>query len=331
VRQVSRNKPVSGNRGASKPVKHDVKVRRAPDVAYQTRRGKMFRGTIEDFLDSAFGRRYRGKVQLIFTSPPFPLNRKKRYGNFKGDEYSIWLANLAPKLISLLTPNGSIVIELGNAWEPGRPVMSILALKALLDFVKCGKLNLCQQFVCDNPARLPSPAQWVNIERIRVKDSFTHLWWMAPTDRPKADNRRILQRYSKSMERLLRTQRYNSGRRPSQHNIGEESFLKDNGGAIPPNCLSFSNTKPLDNYLNYCRDHGLKPHPARMPTGLVEFFIKFLTEKGDLVMDPFSGSNTTGGVAEALNRNWISVEPTPEYIESSIGRFPSVKRGGKRK
>ena len=149
---------------------------------------------------------------MIFTSPPFPLNRKKKYGNKTGEEYLTWLHDLAPRLTELLTPDGSIVMELGNAWEPGSPVMSTLALEAFLAFKEAGKLNLCQQFVCHNPARLPSPAQWVNVERIRVKDSFTHIWWMSPTERPKADNRRVLTEYSDEMKDLLTRRSYNGGR-----------------------------------------------------------------------------------------------------------------------
>lgn len=281
----------------------------------------MLHGKIEEFLTSNEARKYGGKVALIFTSPPFPLNRKKKYGNHQGDEYLRWLASLAPKLISLLKPDGSIVIEVGNAWEAGRPVMSVLAMRSLLEFMKTGQLNLCQQFVCDNPARLPSPAQWVNVERIRVKDSFTHVWWMSPSDRPKADNRRVLKQYSSAMRKLLRTKKYNAGVRPSQHSIGATSFLRDNGGAIPASCLSFTNTVSLNPYLDYCREHGLNPHPARMPVGLAEFFIRFLTKPKDLVLDPFAGSNTTGAVAEALKRRWISIEPNSEYIASSRGRF----------
>src|SRR5687768_8336361 len=166
-------------------------------------------------------------------------------------------------------------MELGNAWLPGSPVMSPLALQALLAFLEKGKLHLCQQFICYNPARLPSPAQWVNIERIRVKDSYTHVWWMAPTERPKADNRRILKPYGSAMLKLLKNNKYNSGPRPSQHRIGKTSFFRDNMGAIPSNVLTFSNTNSTDPYLHYCREHGLLPHDARMPIALPDFFIRF--------------------------------------------------------
>ncbi len=266
---------------------------------------------------------YKGKVRLIMTSPPFPLNRKKKYGNKIGDEYVEWLAGYASKFRQLLHPRGSIVIELGNAWEPGLPVMSTLSLEALLGFLKAGDLKLCQQFIWNNPARLPTPVQWVNIKRVRVKDAFTHIWWMARSANPIANNRRVLVPYSDSMSRLLRNGQYNSGPRPSQHQIGEGSFLRNNGGAIPSNVITLRNTHATSAYQVYCRKNGIKPHPARMAPGLAEFFIKFLTKEGDLVLDPFAGSNTTGAAAESLKRKWLAIEPQAEYIRGSVGRFPN--------
>jgi len=309
--------------------------------AYKTKRGVMFRGVAESVLTSRRAKKYHGKVQLIFTSPPFPLNRKKKYGNAKGDAYLKWLTSFAPLFKKLLTKDGSIVMEMGNAWESGSPVMSPLALKALLAFLEAGKFNLCQQFVCYNPARLPSPAQWVNVERIRVKDAYTHVWWMSSTKRPKADNRKVLKPYSAAMLELLSTKRYNAGMRPSEHKIGKKSFFKNNKGAIPSNVLlederiatnllKLSNTASVDDYLRYCREHELEPHPARMPIGLPEFFIKFLTESRDLVLDPFAGSNTTGAAAEGLKRRWVAVEARSDYISASKGRFAQFSRRKKR-
>lgn len=265
----------------------------------------MLCGDILDALNGRLLRSKRGKVQLVFTSPPFPLNRKKRYGNMQGAEYVTWLASLAPKLAELLAPNGSIVMEVGNAWVSGQPVMSLLPLQALMGFVEAGKLHVCQQFVCFNPARLPSPAEWVTVQRIRVKDAYTNVWWMAGTTKPKADNRRVLTDYSPAMKRLLAKQSYNAGKRPSQFNIREKSFLTDNAGAIPPNVLTIANTGSRDRYSQHCRTHGLRQHPARMPPALAEFFIRYLTDPGDLVLDPFAGSNTTGSVAQQLGRKWI--------------------------
>jgi site-specific DNA-methyltransferase (cytosine-N4-specific) len=290
-------------------------------AVYATTRGVMLQGLAENILANKDLDAVRGKVQLIFTSPPFPLNTKKKYGNLQGEEYLEWLVSFGPLFRELLTPDGSIVIELGNSWEPGLPTMSTLALKALLRFQEENNLHLCQEFICHNPARLPSPAQWVTINRIRLKDSFTRLWWLSPNSHPKANNKNVLQEYSPSMKRLLKRKNYNSGKRPSEHQISEESFTVDHGGAIPPNVLSISNTSATDVYQQYCRDNGIGFHPARMPTALPEFFIKFLTDPGDFVLDPFGGSNTTGAAAENLNRQWIAIEPTEHYIQGSIGRF----------
>jgi DNA modification methylase len=290
----------------------------------------MFNCPFETFVNSKEMSKYEGKVQLVFTSPPFPLNHKKKYGNRQGKEYVDWLASLAPTMSRLLTSNGSIVIEIGNSWEPGEPVMSTLALRALLAFLDNGHLKLCQEFICHNPARLPSPIQWVNIERCRVKDSYTHVWWMSPTARPKADNRRVLTEYSESMKRLLRRKTYNSGKRPSGYGIGQTSFFSENEGAIPAsvlyeaqNLLIYANTSASDDYMEHCKTHNLELHPARMQVALAEFFVKFLTTEDDYVLDPFAGSNTTGAVAEALKRNWIGIEAKREYAESSISRFNS--------
>ncbi|OGP54661.1 MAG: DNA methyltransferase [Deltaproteobacteria bacterium RBG_13_52_11b] len=294
-----------------------------PRTYYKTQYGEMILGTAEQALKSALLKKYKGKVQLIFASPPFLLNRKKKYGNFTGELYKHWLVSFGPIFRDLLKPDGSIVIELGNAWEPGRPVMSTLALESLLAFLREGQFNLCQQFICFNPARLPSPAQWVNVERIRLKDAYTHVWWMSPNERPKADNRRVLVPYSPAMIKLLASGRYNPGKRPSQYQIGTTSFLQNNDGAIPPNVITLTNTIASDDYQKYCRQRSLPIHPSRMPAGLAEFFIKFLTVRGNLVVDPFAGSNTTGAVAERLKRRWIAIEPEEQYVIGSQGRFLS--------
>lgn len=307
--------------------------RRISTPVYETNMGAAFYGDSQEVLKTKRLQRHKGEVQMVFTSPPFPLNNKKKYGNLQGEKYIEWFADFAPILKEMVTKDGSIVVEIGNAWEPGKPVMSTVVLKALLAFLEKGGLHLCQEFVWYNPARLPSPVQWVNVERVRVKDAFTRIWWMSPTDRPAADNRRVLKPYSASMEKLIRTKKYNSGKRPSDHLIGKESFKTNNKGAIPPNVggaeivpslgtlLKGTNTHSMDQYQLFCREQEIEQHPARMPPELVEFFIKFLTEKDDIVLDPFAGSNTTGYTAERLGRRWLSCEAKWEYAAASISRF----------
>ncbi|WP_433901035.1 DNA-methyltransferase [Sphingobacterium puteale] len=315
---------------------------------YKSKKGMLIQGnSIELLQNDKDLSELKGKVSLIVTSPPFPLNNKKQYGNEKGEEYKDWFIKLAPIFSDLLADNGSLVIEIGNAWEPERPVQSLLHLECLLGMVKHPEANLrlIQEFICYNPSKLPSPAQWVTVNRLRTVDSYTHVWWIAKNDFPKADNSKVLRPYSKSMRQLLKRQSYNSGKRPSEHQISEAGFLKDHGGSIahnffemealdekrdvrlPHSVLSFSNTNSNDYFLKTCREKEITPHPARMSGGLVNFFIQFLTDEGDLVLDPFSGSNTTGYCAEKLNRKWVSFEVKEDYIEQARVRFsdPSLK------
>lgn len=264
---------------------------------------------------------YINQIQLIFTSPPFPLNRSKKYGNLMGEEYKKWLCNVGNSLLPLLKDDGSIVIEIGNAWNAGEPTFSTLPIETLLEFKINCNLFLCQEFIYYNPARLPSPIQWVNKERIRVKDSFTRLWWLSKTSNPYACNSKVLEQYSKQMRKLLINGKYNAGKRPSEHKISENAFSKDNGGAIPSNVIIAANTDSNNQYLKECKKAGIGIHPARMPMAIPQFFIKMLTKESDIVLDCFAGSNTTGACAELLNRNWISIEADKEFYMGSKFRF----------
>lgn len=314
--------------------------------AQETHSGRYYVGKVEKVLQEPYFCDLKGQIQLIFTSPPFPLNSKKSYGNMLGDEYLQWFTNLAPLFTEMLTEDGSIVIELGNGWESQRPVQSLLPLQSLLSFVSCEgtDLRLIQEFICYNPSRLPSPANWVTVNRIRTVDSYTRLWWIAKTDFPKADNSKVLRPYSERMKYLLRTGNYNSGKRPSQHNIGKTSFLRDCGGSIAhnfleleamdsnrkvrlPNAFSYSNSSSKDLFSKTCKQRKIKPHPARMPMGLPAFFIEFLTDQNDLVLDPFAGSNTTGYAAARLDRKWLAIDAKAEYVKQSEIRFedPALK------
>jgi len=95
--------------------------------------------------------------------------------------------------------------------------------------------------------------------------------------------------------------------RPSGHDIGK-GFSKDNGGSIPSNLLRIPNSESNGQYLSGCKAVSVKQHPARFPAKLSEFFIRFLSDPDDLVVDIFAGSNTTGQVAEAEGRQWLSFE-----------------------
>lgn len=264
-------------------------------------------------------------VNLIMTSPPFALQRKKEYGNVEAENYVAWFKTFAREFYRVLADDGSLVVDLGGSWVRGYPIRSLYHFELVIEL--CRRLfddpdrhfYLAEEFFWYNPAKLPSPAEWVTVRRIRVKDAVNTVWWLSKSTNPKADNRKVLQPYSDSMQQLLKNG-YRAKLRPSGHDISPK-FAKDNGGAIPPNLLQISNTDSNSRYQQQCRAAGIKVHPARFPPQLPEFFIKFLTDEGDLVLDPFAGSNVTGDVCERRGRRWISVELVEEYLLGSRFRF----------
>lgn len=286
-------------------------------LRYSTSSGRAYQGDSLELLTALPDE----SVQAIITSPPFALKRKKKYGNPTEDKYLEWFLRFVPEFKRVLKEDGSLVIDIGGAWMPGSPTRSIYQFELLVSLVRDQGMFLAEEFYWYNRAKLPGPAQWVTIDRTRVKDTVNPIWWMGKSERPKADNRRVLRPYSQSMETLFRLG-YNKGPRPSGHVVGDK-FSVNNGGAIPPNLIEVSNTRSIDSYQSFCRDNEYKIHPARFPREVPEFFIKFLTEPGDVVLDPFAGSNMTGAVAERLERQWLAFELSADYLAGSIGRFES--------
>jgi len=258
-------------------------------------------------------------IDLIFTSPPFALLRKKDYGNVEADRYIEWFEQFAREFHRILKPSGSLVIDIGGSWTPGQPTRSLYHFELLIMLCRKISFHLAQEFYWWNPSKLPTPAEWVNVRRIRVKDAINCVFWLSKTAWPKASNRRVLTPYSDSMLDLLENG-YQAKLRPSGHDISEK-FQTDNGGAIPPNLIALPNTESNSYYLRYCREKNIKPHPARFPARLPEFFVRMLTDVDDFVLDPFAGSCVTGEVCEKLSRRWVCCEIEEEYIEGAKGRF----------
>ena len=189
-----------------------MKTQRVIEPFYTTKLGQAFHGDsleiMSEFADSS--------VNLILTSPPFALTRQKEYGNKLEQDYIDWFLQFSKHFYRLLVPNGSLVIDLGGAYLPGHPVRSIYQYELLVRLCHEQNFFLAQEFFHYNPSRLPTPAEWVTIRRIRVKDSVNVVWWLSKAENPKSDNRRILKPYSDRMKALLKNG-YKAQMRPSGH------------------------------------------------------------------------------------------------------------------
>ncbi|MFC4448142.1 MULTISPECIES: DNA-methyltransferase [Halorussus] len=344
------------------------------EAYYETSDGAAFQGDSKELLDEL----PENSIDLVVTSPPFGLRKKKEYGNEDPEDYNEWFMEFVDKVYRVLTEDGSFVVDIGGGWEKGKPVRSLYHFELLTQIAGDeGPFNLAQDFYWYNPAKLPTPAQWVTIERIRVKDAVNHVWWFSKSERPEADNRRVLKEYSDSQKKLM-DEGYRDKKRPSGHDISDTfDDPEDADGAIRPNfwdsvnssdyapefveiledadisqelidvaaendvldelvesilsqyvddnVLELANTASNTHYLNACKETGLDPHPARFPRQLPEFFIKFLTQPDDTVLDIFAGSNMTGRVAQDLERKWLAFEYQKKYLRTSKLRFMKME------
>ena len=270
-------------------------------------------------------------VNVVLTSPPYALHFKKEYGNAEKADYVEWFLPFAAEIFRVLKDDGSFVLNIGGSYNKGTPTRSLYHFKLLIALVETVGFQLAQECFWYNPAKMPMPAEWVTVRRVRIRDSVEYVWWLSKTPWPKANNRNVLKPYSKDMRRL--NQRgIRATVRPSGHNIKESFSDIDAGGSIPPNViedqaadelLRMGNNSANDAYTKKCKELGLKIHPARFPAPLPEFFFKLLTDDGDLVLDPFAGSNTAGAVAEKLGLRWVAIELVESYLEASRFRFIS--------
>lgn len=285
---------------------------------YRTSRGEAYVGDSLELLEEVPDE----SIDLVITSPPFALRRQKTYGNVEEAEYVDWIKPFGIEVFRVLKETGSFVLDLGGAYRSGIPSRSLYNFRVLLSFCDEIGFRLAEDFYWFNPAKLPSPIEWVNKRKIRAKDAVDTVWWFSKTDFPKADVSQVLVPYSDRMKKLIKDPAsfYKPKKRPSGHDISD-GFGKDNGGAIPSNLLSIPNTDSNSGYLRMCKQLGYERHPARFPPELPTFFIKMLTEKGDTVLDIFAGSNTTGFSAETLDRKWLAFELDQEYVASSVVRF----------
>lgn len=325
-----------------------VKDLLSQSAAYSTDSGAAYLGDSRELLRALPA----NSIDLVVTSPPFELAHQKEYGDDWAEDdqdYQSWFLEFAEEVKRVLCEHGSFVIEIGGAFNKGEPSRSTYQFELLTKLTSDDVgFKLAQDFYWHNPAKLPSPAEWVNRRRIRASDAVTHIWWLAPNINadsatepgeqpvPEADNRRVLTDYSESQQLLMERKEYNAGERPSGHKISEDGFFTDSGGAIPDNLISATNTGSQTHYDKMCKRAGFDKHPARFPKEIPKFFIEFLTpnppyddwDRGHLdkpvVLDIFGGSNITGKIAEELGRYWLTFEKDEKYLEASEVRFLSA-------
>lgn len=179
-------------------------------------------------------------INLILTSPPYPLLKPKRYGNRQGENYLDWLCDLASEWKRMLVDNGSLVLNVGPVWDRNQPTQSLYEERLLLRLVDEIGFHLAQRCYYHSPSRIPS-SEWVTIRRVRVRNTLENIWWLSKSPNPKADNRRILLPYSDRMLKLIASGGETKRERPAGHGGTRNGFSRDNGGMIPSNLITTTN------------------------------------------------------------------------------------------
>ena len=72
-------------------------------------------------------------------------------------------------------------------------------------------------------------------------------------------------------------------------------------------------------------------HPTQKPEDLLKRIVLASTNRGDLILDPFTGSSTTGIAAYLSGRHFIGIDTEPKYLDVSIKRFEELERNLKNK
>ena len=204
-------------------------------------------------------------VDAIITSPPYALEFKKEYGNVAKEKYIEWFLPFASEIKRILKPEGSFVLNIGGSYNSGSPTRSIYHFKLLIALCDQLGFHLAQECFWYNPAKLPAPAEWVNVRRCRIKDSVEYIWWLSPSQFPKANNSRVLAPYSQDMIRLI-AKGFKAKQRPSGHNITAK-FRKDRGGSIPSNLISRGNNESNSIYMKRLGDSSAKKLTPQIPGG----------------------------------------------------------------
>lgn len=239
-------------------------------------------------------------VNLVITSPPYAERRKKAYGGVPADKYVDWFLPISAALFRLLKPTGSFVLNIKEGVHEGERQTYVYELA--LELRKQGWLWV-DEYIWNKTNPFPTG------NKKRLKDAFERCFHFAKTKNYKLFPDAVL---TKSTSKWAgdNERRKNKGAHCTTNGSGMNMSKRIVGDLVrPANVLRMPASS-----LNIA-------HPAVFPLGLPEFFIRLMTEPGDLVLDPFIGSGTTALAARGLGRRYEGVELSVDYLLLSLKRL----------
>lgn len=241
-----------------------------------------------------------GTIDLVLTSPPY-ADIRKTYPGPKPAGYVDWFLPIADEIKRGLKPNGSFVLNIKDKVVKGarHPYLFILISK------------LCESF------QLIDTNIWVkknglgSVKGRRGFDYFEYIFHFCNGNKPVWNVDEIRTPYAKTSKKRSESQiKTNTSNRETREEEGEDKkdWVLNPIGAYPKNVLYFK------------KDQG-KDHPASFHLELPTYFIKALTNKGDLVVDPFCGRGTTCLAAKSLGRKYIGIDIEEKFVKMAKGKY----------
>lgn len=265
-------------------------------------------------------------ITLAVTSPPYPLAKERAYGGPGEADYVDFIVRALEPIVRHMAPDASLALNVSNdVFDRGRPSRSMYCERLVLALHEKLGLALMDRLIWSKPDAAPGPVQWASIKRVQLNVGYEPVYWFAIDPlKVKANNRRVLEQHTERHMRLLTAGGVNreASYADGAYRLHPGRFGNPTPGRIPKNVLSRGHTCPdASQYRRDARALGLPVHGAMWPLSIPDFLVRFLTDVGDLVVDPFGGRATTGMAAERNGRRWLVAERVLDYARASAERF----------
>lgn len=300
-------------------------VRPAPRrvlLGFSTDLGLALWGTAQDVFSN-----WDEPIVLALSSPPYPLAKQRAYGNPALAQYVDFVVGLVEPIVRNLAYGGSIVLNLSqDCFEEGSPARSTVLERTLIALEDRLGLRIIDRIPWVNASKPPGPTRYASITRTHLNVAWEPVYWLSPHPHAlRSDNRRVLLEHTQRHLDLI----HGGGEKRARSNSDGaytlrpgRSFARVTEGRIQRNVLEMGHAcTGQQAYKKRAREMGLPAHGAPFPEALARFFVKFMTEPGDLCADFCAGSQTMPVVCEELGRRWVSAEVMGEFIRGGAERL----------
>ncbi len=239
-------------------------------------------------------------VKLLYGSPPYP-NAERNYGNWTSKEYLGKIEPFISTSLNKIKDDGFIVLNIKANREKQKPnhnTTRSLVVERLAIFLEESLGLYCvdiEIWVKNNPVSTGL--------RVACQDAYEQILWFSKNPKWKINLDAIRRPYSEKTLKIYENQEFKPRSNGLTYVRKKKKIFPNPLGALPINVIKGGVSSKKEN------------HQAIQPGYIPEKYIKATTEIGDIVMDPWMGSGTTGIEALKLGRKFIGFDIFPEHVE----------------